>query len=99
MQNFEGKIQEAKLVPFKRPNGDTYYCFSELKIKFFKHVPLGTIKSWLRALNITKETCRQEEREFYTAVIPNIAVGAFKLISHQNTLRLLEHCHNRVINL
>ena len=92
----EQVLQTASLTTYFRASGEMYYCFSELKARFFSAVPPGTLKTWTRNLNITKEKCTFEEHEYFRVALPKIAIGAFKLISHKNTLKLLEHCYNKV---
>ena len=79
------------LARVARQDGNLYYCFSEVKIKLFSEIPSGTLKTWIRWLEISKEKCSLTEHNFFKSKLPDIAVGAFKLISEQHLLKLLSH--------
>ena len=74
----------------RKEDGLTYYCFPEVKAKLFPGIPQGTVKTWIRSSKVFKSKCTPQEHAYFKNRIPNIAHGAFKLISQEALLKLLD---------
>lgn len=70
-----------------------------MKAKLFFETPTGTIKSWIRYFKISKSKCSPTEHSYFKSIIPDIAVGAFKLICEEDVLTLLRYCRSRETSL
>ena len=70
-------------------DGNTYFCFIEVKNKCFPSVPKSTVKNWLRNLKIECKPCSAEEKLFFKDAIPSLS-GSFGKISLADVQRLIE---------
>ena len=79
------------LASIQRCGGVRFYCFSEAKLKLFSSVPEGTLKSWVRFLEIQRVKPSTAKHGFLHRTSPGYALAAFHLISEHDLVRLLEH--------
>lgn len=98
MDDVKSALEDAKLCSLETLNGERLYCFSEVKAKLFSQIPNGTLKSWIRHCKIVKSKCTMQEHNYFKSKIPNVAIGAFKLISESDISRLLHYYESKADN-
>ena len=83
------------LASIQHYGGVRFYCFSEAKLKLFSSMPEGTLKSWVRFLEIQRVKPSTGEHGFLHRTIPGYALAAFHLISEHDLVRLVGHSDRR----